>query len=244
MRLHRSGHLPLASLRALSCSCLLLLGAWACSSDDATRIAGANTATEAALGELGTLALALSNNDGIDEIRLIGTLNVRDTAGAVAATVLATADSPAVQSVTLQPGLYTVELLDGFSCTHTGSTPNFSGCSFVGATPNPFEVRGGEQTAVTLEINAQFSRGQEVTTLLRTGSAQFSLLPNTAVTVLCGNGPACVAPQICAGLDGGGPTCRTPCTSSTDCAGLDCISVFAAVPPPAGATAPSGVCAN
>jgi hypothetical protein len=234
----RSGYLQLA----LSCSCTLAFSA--CSTDDATRLGGSDTLTEAPLGQLGTLSLALSNNDGTDEIRLIGTLNVRDAAAAIAATIVAAADSPATQTVTLQPGLYTVELLDGFSCTQTGSTPNFSGCSFVGATPNPFEVRGGEQTSVTLEINAQFSRGQEVTTLLRTGSAQFSLLPSTAVTVLCGNGPACTAPQICAGLDGAGPTCRTPCTSSADCAGLDCISVFASVPPPAGTTAPSGVCAT
>lgn len=246
MRQHRSADLQLASLRAPSYICALVLSAWACGSGDATLLddGTVDTVTETALEELGSLSLALSNNNGSDEIRLIGTLNVRDAAGAVAATILAAADSAATQSVTLQPGLYTVEVLDGYSCTQVGSTPNFTGCTFVGATPSPFEVRGGEQTAVTLEITAHFSRGQDVSTLLRTGTAQFSLLPTTAVTVLCGSNPACAGAQICASLEGAAPQCRTPCTSSADCAGLDCISVFAAAPTPPGTAAPSGVCAN
>jgi hypothetical protein len=222
-----------------------LLGA--CSSGDATLLedeTALDSVTETALGELGSVSLALSNDNGTDVLRLLGTLNVRDASGAIAATVIAAADSPAAQSVTLQPGLYTVELLEGYSCTQAGSTPNFTGCTFVGATPSPFEVRGGEQTAVTLELLAHFSRGQDVTTLLRTGSAQFNLQPTTSITVLCGTGPGCAASQICASVDGGAAQCRTPCTSSADCGGLDCISVFSPATPAAGSTAPGGVCAS
>lgn len=241
---HRSGD-RLTSLCTLAGCCALALGALSCSSADATLLdEAADSVSEPALGALGSLSLALSNNDGNDELRLIGTLNVRDASGAVTATLLAAADSPATQSVTLQPGFYTVELLDGYSCTQTGSTPGFTGCTFVGATPSPFEVRGGETTAVTLELTAHFARGQDVTTLLRTGSAQLSLLPTTSVTALCGNNPGCAAPQICASVDGSAPQCRTPCSSSADCAGLDCISVFAPAPAPAGGSAPGGVCVS
>jgi hypothetical protein len=247
MRRHRSGDLQLASSRAASWICVLVLGALACGSGDATLLEDGttvDTVAENALVQLGSLSLALSNNNGSDEIRLIGTINVREATGAVAATIVAAPDSPAAQSATLQPGLYTVEVLDGYSCTQTGNTPNFTGCTFVTATPSPFEVRGGEQTAVTLEITAHFARGQDVTNLLRTGSAQFSLLPTNAVTVLCGTSPGCAGTQICASLEGAAPQCRTTCSSSADCNGLECISVFAAAPAPAGSSAASGVCAN
>jgi hypothetical protein len=227
--------LPRTPARSLSWASACALLACSCGSEDTVQLRSAELEQQ----PIGTLALALSSSNGGEEFRLVGSITVLDGGGQFAASVDAALDSPATQSIELEPGLYLVSIADGYSCTYFGPTPGFSGCSFVRASPNPFEILSGQQTSVTLEVTLHFDQAQPVTALLRSGAAEFRLAPSTDIIPRCGSGPGCDAGHVCASLDGAAARCHTPCSSDADCSGSECVSVFAADP---AAASPSGIC--
>jgi hypothetical protein len=228
--------------RSWAAAALLAAASLACASNDATVFDdGALESAGLQQKSVGTLTLALSSANEAETFRLVGNLSVLNANAEVVASVEAAVDSPASHALALEPGQYGVSVGDGYFCTYSGPATGFTGCTFVRASPDPFEILAGAQTAVTLEVTLHFERGQDVTALFRTGSAEFRLAPSSELSLRCGTSSGCPAGQLCASLDGAGPQCRTPCQTSADCAApAECVSVFAEAP---AGSAPSGVCA-
>jgi hypothetical protein len=226
-RRNARGHEPASPATTLLASFALLCAA--CGDGDNTQLDDVDLQA----APLGTLALALSTANAGGEFAFVGAIEVVNDGGVVA-TVNAAAGGSPTHIVALAPGSYSLRVVDGYSCTHAGSDPGFTGCTFVRSTPEPFAIVAGNTTFVTVEISFHFERQQDISALFKTGSAEVALSPRTELTLTCGDGPSCSSTELCATLDGAPPQCYLPCTSDNDCTSpASCITVD--LQPPAGA---------
>jgi hypothetical protein len=189
----------------------------------------------------GSLALALASTTDGNEYRFIGAVHVLSSAGEIAASIDATAASPATHDVALLAGEYTVAVPEGYSCGHVGTASNFSGCSFIRAVPQPFTVSGGATAFVQLEVAFHFALEQDVIVVFGAGSAELSLSPRDQLVPRCGNGAGCTEANMCLAIDGAVPRCHAPCGTDADCRGRsECILVEP--DPSSGSSVPFRVC--
>lgn len=174
----------------------------------------------------GQLEAPLSITSGDNNYRFIGTINVLDQSNAVVASIDADETSPDTVLVPLIPGEYRSEIPAGYSCAYTGPREGYTGCSFVEATPDPFQIEADLTTHVTLVFDFHFDEEQDVTVVFRVGQAEFGLEPRDDVTRRCGANPACMDGTVCAAVDGSEPACHALCQADEDCeAGQLCSSV-------------------
>jgi len=163
--------------------------------------------------DLGVLDVPLAVDSGGVTYRFLGTINVlRRGNGTVAATIDADAQSPSTHTLKLAPGNYTVEVVSGYSCMVTPADANFTGCTYIGAQPNPFVITAAKSTTIVLSFTFHFD--EDVGVVFRTGDAVITLAP--IVETPCGvNG--CASGELCVSIDGGAPSCAAECTTDADC---------------------------
>jgi hypothetical protein len=162
---------------------------------------------------MGTLGLPLAATQGDVTYRVVGTIRIyRNRDDSLVATIDADAGSPDIETVELLPGTYTVEVVDGYSCSVTPAVANFSGCTYAGAEPERFVVTAGRTSTVVL--NFTFSFEEDVAVVLRSGGAEFVLSP--VENSPCG-AESCTGEERCTSVDGASPVCTLPCETNDDC---------------------------
>jgi hypothetical protein len=160
----------------------------------------------------GTLELPLSVESGGVTYRFLGTINISNVADCtVAATVETNPSSPSTHTVSLLPGSYLIEIEDGYTCSVDPDDASFTGCTYIGASPNPFGVRAGGTTEVLLEFTFHFD--EDVGIVFRKGNAVLSLVPT--LQAACGEG--CPVGELCVSLDAEAPACAATCEANEDC---------------------------
>jgi len=168
----------------------------------------------------GTLELPLSVVRSGSTYRFLGTIHILRSADlSVVATVESDAASPSAPAVSLQPGQYSIEVVEGYSCTVDPDASNFTGCTYTGASPDPFTIAAGVRTEVGLGFTFHFA--EDVDIVFRTGDAVLSLVPE--VEMPCGG--TCASSERCVSIDGAEPACASTCETSDDCgSGQACFS--------------------
>jgi len=161
-------------------------------------------------GPTGTVELPLSIVHGDSTLRFLGTIRILSaTDGSVAATLVSDGASPATHTVSLLPGAYTIEVADGYTCSVDSDDPDFTGCTYLGAAPEPFSITAGTATQVILSFTFHFE--EEVEVVFRTGEAILSL--DAAIDDAC----QCASDELCVSVDGADPTCAATCATNGDC---------------------------
>jgi len=177
--------------------------------------------------QTGTLGLPLSIVHGDSTLRFLGTIRILSTTdGSVAATVVSDGASPATHTVSLLPGAYSIEIEEGYTCSVEPNIPDFTSCSYVGSSPEPFGITAGIATQILLSFTFHFEEDVEV--VFRTGEAVLSLAPVLEQSCDCGS------EELCVSIDGAPAGCAATCESHGDCdADQACFPLSAG---------PSGVC--
>jgi len=160
----------------------------------------------------GSIALPLSVESGSVTYRFVGSINLRSAADdSIVQTIHSDLSSPSTQLVSLLPGAYTLEVVEGYSCSVAPADPTFTGCSYLEGAPTPFEISAGGTTELSLSFEFHFEEDVEV--VFSKGDATLTLDP--VLDQVCGG--ACAADELCVSLDGAEPACALTCTTSDDC---------------------------
>jgi hypothetical protein len=154
----------------------------------------------------------LSVQSGDVTYRFVGTINIRrGSAGSIAKTIQSDLNSPSTELVSLLPGEYTLEVVEGYSCSVEPSDPTFTGCTYVEGSSSTFKIKPGRTTEIPLSFVFHFDKNVDV--VFAQGSANISLVPERDEA--CG-GP-CAENELCISIDGAEPACAVSCATSDDC---------------------------